>query len=163
MLWQRPKVHKLQARKFGEAPAGRVLLGLISTRKLRGLGTARAKVLEASISTRSLPQTASHPETWYDKSPQNASSKVSSCYWYIYWFRGPIQPSDASCPQTSVYVLVTYWDTQDHTPTNLSLTEWDVCWPMATWYMSWHMAICLSVVSLPSKLFELGCGLFLHS
>ncbi|KAI9457771.1 hypothetical protein BJY52DRAFT_1223686 [Lactarius psammicola] len=26
---------------------------------------------------------------------------------------------------------------------------------MATWYMSWHVAICLSVVSLPSKLFRL--------
>ena len=91
---------------------------------------------------------------------ENASSKVSSCCWYIRWFRGTIQPSDASCPQTSVYVFVTYKDTQDHTPSDPSLTEWDICWPMATWYMSWHVAICLCVVSLPSKLFKLECEHF---
>jgi hypothetical protein len=87
--------------------------------------------------------------------PQNASSKVSSCCWYIRWFHGAIQPSDASCLQTTIYVLVTYNDTQEHTQSDPSLTEWDICWPMATWYMSWHVAICLSVVSLPSKLFRL--------
>ena len=76
----------------------------------------------------------------------------------IRWFFRAIQPSDASCSQTSIYVLVTYKDTQDHSPSDPSLTEWDVCWPMATWYMSWHVAICLSVVSLPSKLFKLECG-----
>jgi len=56
---------------------------------------------------------------------------------------------------TLIYVFVTYGDTQDHTPSDPLLTEWDVCWPMATWYMSWHVAICLSVVSLPSKLFKI--------
>ncbi|KAN0141301.1 hypothetical protein V8E53_001057 [Lactarius tabidus] len=56
---------------------------------------------------------------------------------------------------TSIYVLVTYRDTQDRTSSDPSLSEWDICWPVATWYMSWHVAICLSVVSLPSKLFKL--------
>jgi len=56
---------------------------------------------------------------------------------------------------TCVYVYVTYNDTQDRSPSFPSHTEWDVCWPMATWYISWHTAICLSVVSLPSRLFKL--------
>jgi len=37
-----------------------------------------------------------------------------------------------------------------------------VCWPLATWYISWHTAICVSVVSLPSSLFKLQCGQFPH-
>ncbi|KAH9171482.1 hypothetical protein EDB89DRAFT_2243460 [Lactarius sanguifluus] len=56
---------------------------------------------------------------------------------------------------TGLYVFVTYMDTQDRTPSDPSMTEWDVCWPVATWYISWHLAICLSVVTLPSKLFKL--------
>ncbi|KAH9028089.1 hypothetical protein EDB85DRAFT_1625904 [Lactarius pseudohatsudake] len=56
---------------------------------------------------------------------------------------------------TGLYVFVTYRDTQDRTPSDPSMTEWDVCWPVATWYISWHVAICLSVVTLPSKLFKL--------
>jgi len=56
---------------------------------------------------------------------------------------------------TIVYSTVTYKDTRDRSPSNPSFTEWDVCWPMAMWYISWHTAICLSVVSLPSRLFRL--------
>ena len=37
-----------------------------------------------------------------------------------------------------------------------------MCWPLATWYISWHTAICFSVVSLPSCLFKLQCGQFPH-
>jgi len=54
---------------------------------------------------------------------------------------------------TGLYVLVTYSDTQGRSPSNPSVTEWAICWPIASWYMSWHVAICLSVVSLPSHLF----------
>lgn len=57
--------------------------------------------------------------------------------------------------QTVVYATVTYRDTQDRSPLNPSYTEWDVCWPVATWYITWHAAICLSVVTLPSCLFRL--------
>ncbi len=109
------------------------------------------------------PDRPSSLEICSHKCPQNALSKASSCHWYIHRLRGAIQPSDASCPQTSLYVVVTYRDTQDHTPSDPSMTEWDICWPMATWYMSWHVAICLSVVSLPSKLFKLECGPFFRS
>jgi hypothetical protein len=56
---------------------------------------------------------------------------------------------------TVIYATVTYRDTQDRSPSNPSYTEWDVCWPVATWYISWHAAICLSVVSLPSRLFRI--------
>jgi hypothetical protein len=59
--------------------------------------------------------------------------------------------------QTLFYVYVTYGDTQERSPSAPCRTEWEVCWPMATWYMSWHTAICLSVVSLPSRLFKLEC------
>lgn len=66
--------------------------------------------------------------------------------------------------KTVIYATVTYRDTQDRSPSNPSNTEWDVCWPIATWYISWHAAICLSVVSLPSHLFRLEYEfLFPHS
>jgi len=56
---------------------------------------------------------------------------------------------------TVIYAAVTYRDTKDRSPIDPSVTEWGVCWPIATWYISWHAAICLSVVSLPSRLFRL--------
>jgi len=56
---------------------------------------------------------------------------------------------------TGLYTIVTYRDTQDRSPSNPSYSEWDICWPIATWYISWHAAICFSVVSLPSRLFRL--------
>jgi len=56
---------------------------------------------------------------------------------------------------TLLYATVTYRDTLDPSPSDPSLREWDVCSPMAMWYISWHAAICLSVVSLPSRLFRL--------
>ncbi|KAI0287923.1 hypothetical protein BC826DRAFT_1041647 [Russula brevipes] len=43
---------------------------------------------------------------------------------------------------TFVYAVVTYGDTQDPSPTDPSHTEWDKCWPIATWYISWHVGIC---------------------
>ncbi|KAH9977175.1 hypothetical protein BGW80DRAFT_838589 [Lactifluus volemus] len=46
---------------------------------------------------------------------------------------------------TLLYVYVTYGDTQAPSPLTPYRTEWDVCWQMATWYMTWHIAICLSV------------------
>jgi len=54
--------------------------------------------------------------------------------------------------------VVTFSDAQDLSPLDPSFTEWDVCWPIATWYITWHTAICLSVVSLPSRLFRLDVG-----
>ena len=54
--------------------------------------------------------------------------------------------------------MITYSDTQDRSPSNPSFTEWDVAWPVAIWYIGWHAAICLAVVSLPSRLFSLKCG-----
>jgi hypothetical protein len=68
----------------------------------------------------------------------------------------------ATSVQTCLYTFVTYGDTQDRSPSNPSYSEWGICWPVATWYISWHVIICLSVVSLPSRLFTLECG-FLHS
>jgi len=56
---------------------------------------------------------------------------------------------------TCLYTVVTYGDTGDRSPLDPTYSEWDVCWPIATWYISWHVAICISVVSLPSRLFRL--------
>jgi len=56
---------------------------------------------------------------------------------------------------TCLYAFVTYGDTQDRSPSNPSYSEWGICWPVASWYISWHVIICLSVVSLPSRLFTL--------
>jgi len=56
---------------------------------------------------------------------------------------------------TLLYATVTYQDTKDRSPLNPSFSEWDVCGPLAAWYISWHAAICISVVSLPSQLFRL--------
>jgi hypothetical protein len=64
-------------------------------------------------------------------------------------------PSLTASIKTAIYATVTYKDTQDRSPSNPNHTEWDVCWPVATWYISWHAAICLSVVSLPSRLFRI--------
>ncbi|KAI0282539.1 hypothetical protein BGY98DRAFT_954561 [Russula aff. rugulosa BPL654] len=63
---------------------------------------------------------------------------------------------------TFIYATVTYGDTQDRSPSNPAHTEWDVCWQVATWYISWHAAICISVVSLPSHLFRLEYDFFPH-
>ncbi|KAI0003237.1 hypothetical protein BJV74DRAFT_519622 [Russula compacta] len=87
-------------------------------------------------------------------------SKVPSCFWYYLISRGFSSSSltDLSTPQTCLYTVVTYKDTQDQSTSDPSYTEWEICWPIATWYISWHAAICLSVVSLPSHLFRLECG-----
>jgi hypothetical protein len=69
-------------------------------------------------------------------------------------------PSLTVHAKTILYAMVTYRDTKDRSPLNNSLLEWDVCAPLAAWYISWHVAICLSVVSLPSRLFRLECGFF---
>jgi len=60
---------------------------------------------------------------------------------------------------TCIYDVVTYRDALNPSPKDPTRTEWDTCWPLATWYISWHTAICLSVVSLPSHIFRLDVDL----
>ncbi|KAI0261041.1 hypothetical protein BC834DRAFT_897752 [Gloeopeniophorella convolvens] len=53
-----------------------------------------------------------------------------------------------------LYTYVAYGDAQKPTPSDPSRSEWDICWPLATWYISWHVALCISVISMPSRVFR---------
>jgi hypothetical protein len=84
-------------------------------------------------------------------------SKAPFWLWYFQSSHSLSAGLTATSAQTCLYVFVTFNDTQDLSPSSPAYSEWDICWPVATWYISWHVLICLSVVSLPSRLFTLGC------